>query len=72
MAKRQKSARDFERQAERKAQNAYKHGVYPRQRISADVMATLAELQSQPRSLIAVLMGDPLPGRSALDHRGRA
>ena len=34
-----------------------------------DVLARLAEIPADTRSLTARLFGDPLPGRAALDHR---
>ena len=36
----------------------------------SDLEARLAEIPEDTRDLTAVVMGDPLPGRSALDKRG--
>ena len=51
------------------------HGVkWPgrRRRPSDDKLAEVQRLVSLPRTITAEIMGDPLPGRSALDQRNHS
>lgn len=68
-----RSALDLKRQsrrlaAERRALNAHGHVVMPKD-IPVAVLIELAQAATRPRSLTAAILGDPLPGRSALDRR---
>jgi hypothetical protein len=61
---------DIKKAKERKALNPHARRVDPRdRRLPSFDMASRAAALMQPRDLTAILMGDPPPGRSALDKR---
>lgn len=57
-----------ERRRETVRQNRLSHG-YAARATEADWRSRLAEVPRDTRDLTAHLLGDPLPGRSALDRR---
>ena len=53
----------------RRRDYTYVHNVVERKPSEADYMARLAEIPPDTRNLSQRLMGEPVPGRSALDRK---
>jgi hypothetical protein len=61
---------DIKKAEERKALHPYRRRFHDFVKAPANVVAARDARTREHRTVTAVLMGDPPPGRSALDRRG--
>lgn len=61
---------ELEKRKHRKSPDPHTRYVFRQQRAPDELIAERDECMARSRSLTEILMGDPLPGRSALSRAG--